>query len=682
MLVEKILIANRGEIACRIIRTIKKMGYTSVAVFSDADQNALHVQEADEAIYIGSSEPAQSYLNIDSIIQAAKLIQADAIHPGYGFLSENAEFAQRCNQEKLIFIGPTPDAINLMGSKSKSKDAMIAAQVPCIPGYQGSDQSDQKFIEEAHKMGFPVMVKAAAGGGGRGMRKVNSANNLLEALQSARSEAQTGFGNPELILEKAIENGRHIEIQILADTFGHCIHLGERDCSLQRRHQKVIEEAPSPLNRASLRDEMGAAAVAAAESCHYVGAGTVEFLVDDDLSFYFLEMNTRIQVEHPVTELVTGVDLIEQQIRVAIGEPLSLQQKDIKIKGHAIEARLYAEDPNQNYMPQAGDIQLFQTPTSEGIRCDTGIAQGLTVSTFYDPMIAKIIAYGETRAQALRRLTNALRNTHLCGIKTNRDFLIQLLDADYVREGQFDTSTLQSEAIIQDLLEQDVGFEKLSVAAALLMCPAVKNKRCKPSKHASQLIPPQRQLLQMNEKIYALTLNIINSSLDCIHCTLQIHQDSAPNTSHTGLTPTNAQSPLLYKGEIQIWNINNTQIEVTFESCRTSYYYTQNDLDIWVSNRHFSGLVSRYTYQEHGEGKTDGKLYAPMDGRILTINATVGADVQKDQTLAVLDAMKIEHPLKAPFDGVVESINAQQNQQVKNKQLIISLAKKEVIFQN
>lgn len=661
MLVEKILIANRGEIACRIIKTIKKMGYTSVAVFSDADQNALHVQLADEAIYLGPSEASKSYLSIDRIIQAAKHIQADAIHPGYGFLSENAEFAERCKQEQLIFIGPTPDAIQLMGSKSKSKQAMIEAHVPCIPGYQGDDQSDAIFVQHANTIGFPVMVKAAAGGGGRGMRKVTRSQDLLEALSSARSEAINGFGSSELILEKAIENGRHVEIQVLADTFGNCIHLGERDCSLQRRHQKVIEESPSPLNRASLREKMGKAAVAAAESCSYVGAGTVEFLVDDDLNFYFLEMNTRIQVEHPVTELVTGVDLVEQQIRIATGEPLHIKQTDVQLKGHAIEARLYAEDPNQNYMPQAGLISRWQPPVGTGVRCDVGIAQGHQVSSFYDPMIAKIIGYGDTRAQALRRLTNALRNTTLCGIKTNRDFLIQLLDADFVREGQFDTSTLQSQDVLTDLLRNDYLVEQLTLAGVLKVCDALTHIKT----HSLSLVPPQKQILTMDNKHYDIALAFKPSTLNCLECQVTV-------TPHANLE----SSKIIYQGVVQIWSLQNGVAEITFEGLRTKYTYQLQDQDIWLSNRQFSGLVSSYENIISSEGASDGKLYAPMDGKILSIYAEVGASVEKDQTLAVLDAMKIEHPIKAPFDGIIESVSAATNQQVKNKQLLISLTPK------
>ena len=657
MLVEKILVANRGEIACRVIKTIQDMGFTAVAIFSEADKHSLHVKLADESIEIGPAESNQSYLNIERIIQAAKQIQADAIHPGYGFLSENSDFAQRCKREKLIFIGPTPDAIKIMGSKSLSKAAMIDAGVPCIPGYQGEDQSDERLIEEASKIGFPLMVKAAAGGGGRGMRKVVAPHLLPEALQSARSEALSGFGSAELILEKAIESGRHIEIQILADSFGHCIHLGERDCSLQRRHQKVIEESPSPLDRASLREKMGRAAIKAAESCQYIGAGTVEFLVDDDLTFYFLEMNTRIQVEHPVTELVTNVDIVEQQIRIAIGEPLRLKQHDIELKGHAIEARLYAEDPVNNYMPQSGPVILWKAPSGKGIRVDTGIEQGQAITPFYDPMIAKIIGYGESRTQAIRYLTNALRNTHLCGIKTNRDFLIELLEADYVREGQFDTSTLQSKDIINDLIEPQHEMEQLTIAALIQTEPSTLEYQ--------SMTGPQYIFLTLDDMLFKVELQPIKCSSDVSHYTVNVYNQY------------NGEEELYFSSEATLWSKSENCAEITFDNIRTRYYYAFEQDNIWISNRQFSGVVSLHKAEHLVTESHSGQLTAPMDGKVIHISTYIGEDVVKGQTLAIIDAMKIEHPIQAPFDGSITGIHISANQQVKNKQLLITLAEED-----
>ena len=375
---QTILIANRGEIACRIMRTVREMGLRSVAVFSDADRNAPHVKLADQAVPIGPAPVGESYLVIEKIIEAAKSSGADAIHPGYGFLSENAEFATACADAGLIFIGPSPDAIALMGDKAVAKRRMIAAGVPCVPGYQGAEQDDATLIKESGKIGFPLMVKAAAGGGGRGMRLVNAASDLPAALADARSEARNAFGSDSLILERAIIRPRHVEIQVFGDTQGNIIHLGERDCSVQRRHQKVIEEAPCPVMTEALRTRMGDAAVLAARSVNYVGAGTVEFMLDDEDNFYFLEMNTRLQVEHPVTERVTGLDLVALQIRVAQGQPLGLSQDDIRLCGHAIEARLYAEDPANDFLPATGQIEYLSFPDMDGVRIDSGVESGDT----------------------------------------------------------------------------------------------------------------------------------------------------------------------------------------------------------------------------------------------------------------------------------------------------------------
>ena len=423
----KILIANRGEIACRIIRTAKALGYRTVAVFSDADAGALHVRQADEAVRIGAPPARDSYLNVAALLAAAKVAGADAVHPGYGFLSENAAFAEACAGAGLIFVGPPPAAIHAMGNKARAKKLMAAAGIPCVPGYEGADQSDATMLAEGRRVGFPLMVKAAAGGGGRGMRLVTSPDELANALTRARSEAASAFGSGELILERAITEGRHIEFQIFADRHGNVVHLGERDCSVQRRHQKVIEETPSPAVSADLRTTMGEAAVAAARAIDYVGAGTVEFLLDRSGKFYFLEMNTRLQVEHPVTEAVTGLDLVAWQLRVAAGENLPLEQHHIQRNGHAIEARLYAEDPHSNFLPQSGTLIAWRPASGEGVRIDHGLASGAGVSPFYDPMLAKVIAHGASREEARRRLIVALENTVALGLVTNRSFLIAVL---------------------------------------------------------------------------------------------------------------------------------------------------------------------------------------------------------------------------------------------------------------
>ncbi len=432
----KILIANRGEIACRVIRTARRLGYRTVAVYSDADAGALHVAQADEAVCIGAAPAAASYLNAQALLDAARRTGADALHPGYGFLSERADFAQACMDAGLVFIGPPADAIRAMGDKAGAKRRMLQAGVPCAPGYLGEDQDDERMLDEARRLGLPLLVKAVAGGGGRGMRLVHELADLPTALAGARREAQAAFGNGTLMLERLIDGARHIEIQVFADAHGNVVHLGERDCTAQRRRQKVIEESPSPIVDAPLRAAMGAAAMAAARAVGYRGAGTVEFIVDADLRYHFLEMNTRLQVEHPVTECVTGLDLVEWQMRVAAGEPLPLKQEDIRLTGHAIEARLYAEDPYDGWAPQTGRI-VGWTPVRAGVRIDHGIAIGTEVTPHYDAMLAKFIVHGTDRADAVRRLTRALDDVPLLGPATNGRFL-----RDLVNHPQFTAATL------------------------------------------------------------------------------------------------------------------------------------------------------------------------------------------------------------------------------------------------
>src|SRR5579872_6746428 len=421
----KILIANRGEIALRIMRTARRLGYGVVAVYSDVDRQAMHVREADEGVRIGEAAPAQSYLNIGAIISAARSSGADAVHPGYGFLAENEEFARACREAGLVFIGPSPEAIKAMGNKAGAKTIMQAAGVPCVPGYQGADQSDAAMSAEARKIGFPVMIKAVAGGGGRGMRLVMNAEAFADSLRSARSEAQGAFGDPTVILERAIADPRHIEIQVFGDAFGNAIHLGERDCSVQRRHQKLIEEAPSPKVTPELRARMGAVAVSAIKSIGYEGAGTLEFLLDASGEFYFMEMNTRLQVEHPVTEAITGLDLVELQLRVARGEALPVKQQDIKFSGHAIEVRLCSEDATQDFMPQSGRMARWQVP--DGIRVEHALQSGSEIPPFYDSMIAKVISRGTTRDEARRKLVYGLERTAAFPVTTNLAFLAACL---------------------------------------------------------------------------------------------------------------------------------------------------------------------------------------------------------------------------------------------------------------
>jgi len=421
-LFSKILIANRGEIAVRVIRACRDLGIRSAAVFSDADRGALHVRLADEAYHIGPPPSSESYLVIDNIIEVAKKAGAEAIHPGYGFLAENARFAGACKDAGIVFIGPPPEAIEMMGDKMAARKAMMAASVPIVPGTEMAVEEEQQAIDIAGKIGFPILIKAAAGGGGKGMRIVADESEIKSGVRGARSEAKSAFGDDRIYIEKYLARPRHIEIQIIADTHGKCVYLGERECSIQRRHQKVIEEAPSPLVEEVMRKRMGEAAVAAARAAGYVNAGTVEFLADQDRNFYFLEMNTRLQVEHPVTELITGIDLAVEQIRVASGEELSFGQDDIKIRGHAFECRIYAEDPSSGFLPSTGLLKSYQEPAGPGIRVDSGVYEGAEISVFYDPMISKLLSYGKDRKQAIERMLRGLAEYRISGVETNIEF--------------------------------------------------------------------------------------------------------------------------------------------------------------------------------------------------------------------------------------------------------------------
>ncbi|MDO9322242.1 MAG: acetyl-CoA carboxylase biotin carboxylase subunit, partial [Pseudomonas sp.] len=507
----KILIANRGEIACRVMRTAKELGYRTVAVYSEADAGARHVQVADEAVCIGPAQVNQSYLVIDNIIAAAKKTGADAIHPGYGFLSENAEFARACEAAGIVFIGPTVEAIHLMGSKRLSKIAMLAAGVPCIPGYEGEAQDEDSLIREAGRIGYPLMIKASAGGGGRGMRLVHESSELATQLRTARSEAQNAFGSGELILERAVIKPRHVEIQVFGDQLGNIVYLGERDCSVQRRHQKVVEEAPCPVMTPQLRKAMGEAAVKAAASVNYVGAGTVEFLLDQSGEFFFLEMNTRLQVEHPVTELITGQDLVAWQIRAAAGQPLPLKQDEIRLTGHAMEVRLYAEDAAHNFLPQTGRVLRWEPELLDGIRIDHGLVEGQEVSPFYDPMLAKIIAYGATRDEARRKLVRAVEECVLLGVNGNQRFLANLLAHPEFAAGNATTAFI-GEHFHSDpsLSPQPPAASELAIAAALLYQESA-NARAHQGELAgwrSAGSAPWQFTLKHGEQKYPVTLDV------------------------------------------------------------------------------------------------------------------------------------------------------------------------------
>jgi acetyl-CoA carboxylase biotin carboxylase subunit len=442
-MIQKILVANRGEIAVRVMRSCREMDILTVAVFSDADGGAMHVRYADEAYHIGPSPSNESYLNIDKIIEVAKISGADAIHPGYGFLSENAAFSDRCKQEGIIFIGPSGDSIRMMGDKITARKTMIKAGVPVVPGTTEPIEDENKALEVIRKIGLPVMIKASAGGGGKGMRLVKEESQVLNAIRAARSEALAAFGNDAVYIEKYIDSPHHIEFQILADNHGNMIHLFERECSVQRRHQKVVEETPSPILTPAVREEMGKFAVAAAKAAGYSGAGTIEFIVDEDLHYYFLEMNTRLQVEHPITERIVGVDLVKEQIRVANNEVLALQQKDLKQRGHAIECRIYAEDPDRNFMPSPGVIKHITEPHGLGVRCDGYVYEGYEIPLYYDPLISKLICWGKTRDEAIARMKRALYEYKITGVKTSIRLLARIMDTPDFKDGKYNTHFIE-----------------------------------------------------------------------------------------------------------------------------------------------------------------------------------------------------------------------------------------------
>ncbi|EXT34890.1 acetyl/propionyl/methylcrotonyl-CoA carboxylase subunit alpha [Acinetobacter sp. 25977_8] len=640
----KILVANRGEIAVRVMQTAKAMGYQTVAVYSDADRNARHVQEADEAVYIGASKVSESYLSIAKIIEACKKTGADAVHPGYGFLSENTDFAQACIDNQISFIGPTASAIELMGSKRLSKIAMIEAGVPCVPGYEGDRQDLEYLAAQAEQIGFPIMVKASAGGGGRGMRLVQQASELIEALQTARSEAENAFGSGELILEKAVIAPRHVEIQVFGDTHGNYVYLFERDCSIQRRHQKVVEEAPCPVMTPELRQQMGEAAVAAAKACAYVGAGTVEFLLDASGAFYFLEMNTRLQVEHPVTELITGLDLVEWQLRVANGEHLPLKQQELNFNGHAIEVRLYAEDPRQDFLPQTGKVLRWKPATLPNVRIDHGMLATDEVSPFYDPMVAKVIAYGKTRQDAIRLLAPAVDDSVLLGVNSNKQFLINLLRHPVVVGGDTNTAFIQQHFQNDPSLHHQVlSLETLAIAAALFS----QNKGT--AVWQTGLGVPLPLKLQIADQQIQLQVSSVNNTFTAQFCDQSVCIDVLERTS-----------------EYLVYLIDGIRRRVQYVLDSDQLYLDRDNGNIVIRN-------VTYAAPEATDVAGDGKIRAPMDGAVVNILVNKGDQVVRGQTLLVLEAMKIQQQIKADVDGVVEDVLGQQGQQVKKRQMLFTI---------
>tara|TARA_R110002110_G_scaffold107369_3_gene268695 strand:- start:22192 stop:24207 length:2016 start_codon:yes stop_codon:yes gene_type:complete len=655
----KVLVANRGEIAVRVIRSARALGYRTVAVYSEADAGAPHVALADEAVLIGPAPVASSYLDPERLLKAAAATGADAVHPGYGFLSENAGFARACADARLVFIGPSADAIHLMGNKAEAKRRMIEAGVPCIPGYEGKDQADAAFIEAADRIGYPVMVKAAAGGGGRGMRLVEKKDQLVAGLASARSEALNAFGSDELILEKAVRQPRHVEVQVFGDTHGNVIHLGERDCSVQRRHQKVVEEAPCPVMTPALRDMMGEAAVEAARSIKYEGAGTVEFLLDRSGDYYFLEMNTRLQVEHPVTELVTGLDLVALQLRVARGEALPIAQKDVRLEGHAIEVRLYAEDPTNNFLPQSGRVDVWRPATGEGVRIDHGLSEGQEISPFYDPMIAKVIAWGRDRDEARRRLVRALEETAVFGPVTNRDFLVAILANGRFAAGEATTAFLAENFDEAALKTVHASRAQAAVAAVLQYCAAREHAAA----HAVALTPKLKDWASAGRVASRFSYELGEEApveLRVSALGRDVYRVEEGESVHTVEMLSDADG------------VARVLIDTVQKTLR---YLAHQDgtIHLAMDGRSFvlENLVQRATGAE--DAASSGSVVAPMHGRILRLNVAVGDDVREGQSLLVIEAMKMEHEINATVNGKVTAVNVAQDDQVPATTLMIEI---------
>ncbi len=663
--ITKVLVANRGEIAVRVMRTARDLGYRTVAVYSEADAGALHVQEADQAVCIGAAAVGESYLVADKILAAAKKTGADAIHPGYGFLSENAAFSEACEAQGITFIGPRSEAINLMGSKRLSKIAMIDAGVPCIPGYQDADQSDETLLAKAEAIGFPLMVKASAGGGGRGMRLVFEQSELAEAIRTARSEAESAFGSGELILERAVIEPRHIEIQVFADEHGNAVYLGERDCSIQRRHQKVVEEAPSPFVDPELRQRMGEAAVDAAKACSYRGAGTVEFLVDADKNFYFLEMNTRLQVEHPVTELITGLDLVAWQLKVASGEKLPLAQDEVELKGHAVEVRLYAEDPRNNFMPQTGQVRLWSCPerinSSEraGIRMDHGIQTGQKVSPFYDPMIAKIIAYGDNRSEAIRRLASAVQDTQLLGMNNNKLFLQNVLRHEVFGAGEATTAFIEQHFSADVSMDQKVpSATTLAKAAMLYFQRGIATSQDK-NFHWSRA--------SAQSYVYKLAFD---GQTNVVKLAEKEHHFEIETELVAGEVGAEQESTAL-----DFVSLDENSCVFIENGVRETLSFAFDGKTLYLDDGTGHFILEDVTHQPAAAagGAGSGQVKASMDGAIVEVLVKEGDSIEAGQTLVVLEAMKMEHPLKAGISGTVKAISCEAGQQVKSKQLLVSV---------
>ncbi|WP_417463836.1 acetyl/propionyl/methylcrotonyl-CoA carboxylase subunit alpha [Kordiimonas sp.] len=661
--IKKLLIANRGEIACRIISTCERLGIKTVAVYSDADAQALHVEMADEAVHIGPPSASESYLRAEKILAAAKLTGADAVHPGYGFLSENPDFAEACTAEGIIFVGPSANSMRAMALKGAAKKLMTDAGVPVVPGYHGKDQSIDTLQSEADKIGYPVLIKAVAGGGGKGMRKVFKASDLPAAVEAAAREGKNSFGNPELLIEKYIQKPRHIELQVFGDNDGHAVHLMERDCSLQRRHQKVVEEAPAPGMSTEMRRAMGEAAVKAAEAINYQGAGTVEFIVDvenglENAPFYFMEMNTRLQVEHPVTEMITGQDLVEWQIRIAEGQPLPLSQDEIEVlsDGHAVEVRLYAEDPYNDFMPSIGTLGMFDPFADAGPtgRIDAGVRAGDTVSIHYDPMIAKLIAWGEDREQAIDAITALVRETPVTGLATNRDFLLRALQEPDFRSGDVHTGFIENhnESL---LTAKKAEAEDYAVAAFAIAA----NRRSQTDGSDPWAIHDGFRLnLSASELLW-----FDGSDDELITVTLSGRDQAL--CANIGGTEVHAE----------VISLTGNVLTLVMGGRRERLFAEVSPSHVTLVRGDTTLTLARHARDGGGDDDADGPgtILSPMPGKILDVKVKNGDAVTKGAALIVMEAMKMEQTIAAPRDGVVANLSLREGDQITGGAVMLTI---------
>ncbi|WP_199096182.1 biotin carboxylase N-terminal domain-containing protein [Dyella sp. ASV21] len=648
---ERVLIANRGEIACRVIRTCRRLGIHTIAVYSEADASAQHVRLADEAWPIGGPRPTESYLRGEVILDVARRSGAQAIHPGYGFLSENTAFARACTEAGIAFIGPRPESIDAMGSKAAAKALMEQHAVPLVPGYHGADQAPDTLAEQARRTGFPLMIKAASGGGGKGMRIVRSETEFADALASAQREAASAFGDTRVILERYVEHPRHIEFQVFGDTQGNVIHLNERECSAQRRYQKVLEETPSPFLDTARRTAMGAAAVAAAKAVNYVGAGTVEFIVGQDGEFFFMEMNTRLQVEHPVTEETLGLDLVEWQLRVAAGEPLPLAQDQIHARGHAIEVRLYAEDPDQNFLPGSGKLLKLRLPTpSRHVRLDGGVIEGDTVTIFYDPMIAKLIVWDTDRPQALQRLRDALMQCEIVGPKSNIAFLERLARHPVVVDGRIDTGYLDRH--LNEFLAGDAPpADRMLFAATVAALLNDEKAAAVPPTGSSDPHSPWSQADAW--RVGHAGKRIVALSLHGQRYEVEAHGYAGNYTLNHGHDSVNVSGARLESEALSArFDGQSQRVPVRSDAARVTVH---DD----AGHRYAFERAAAFAWQSK-EGAGGNQIVAPMPGRIVLVKAQAGDTVEEGQELLVMEAMKMELALKAPRAGTIDSIAAIQ----------------------